>query len=95
MPDVDAPTAVSWGLANACVPAAELRARARQVAETIAEKPPMAVSNTKKLMRDVGKLAARIEEEGVHFQAQARSAEGREAIAAFKEKRKPNFSGAV
>jgi enoyl-CoA hydratase/carnithine racemase len=89
---VDASTAVAWGLANAVVPAAELRERARAAAVAVAEKPPNAVAVTKRLMREVEAITARIQEEGGHFTAQLRSAEGKEAMAAFRDKRKPDFS---
>ena len=89
---VDAQTALAWGLANAVVPAADLRERARAAAVAVAEKPPSAVAVTKRLMREVEAIAQRIQDEGVHFAAQLRSAEGREAMAAFREKRRPDFS---
>jgi enoyl-CoA hydratase/carnithine racemase len=89
---VDGPTAVAWGLANALVPLAELRPRARAAAETIAARPPAAVTLTKRLMRNAAALAAQIDEESRHFAAQLRSAEAREAFAAFREKRPPDFS---
>jgi enoyl-CoA hydratase/carnithine racemase len=89
---VDGPTAVAWGIANAVVPAADLRARARAAAEAVAAQPPSAVVLTKKLMRDDAALIARIAEENRHFTAQLRSPEAREAFAAFREKRRPDFS---
>lgn len=89
---VDATTAVAWGLANAVVPVAELRARARAAAVAVAARPPMAVAVTKRLMRQVQAVCDRIQEEGGHFAAQLKSAEGREAMAAFREKRKPDFT---
>jgi enoyl-CoA hydratase/carnithine racemase len=89
---VDAETAVAWGIANAVVPASELRARARAAAVAVAEKAPTAVAATKQLMRDVAAITQRIQDEGVHFAAQLGSAEGREAMAAFREKRRPDFS---
>lgn len=89
---VDAKTAVDWGIANAVVPQAELRARARAAAEAIAAKPPAAVAITKALMRDAAAYLARIEEEGGHFTSQLKSPEAREAFAAFREKRAPDFS---
>jgi enoyl-CoA hydratase/carnithine racemase len=52
------------------------------------------VTLTKRLMRDAEALAARIAEENHHFAAQLRSAEAREAFAAFREKRPPDFSHA-
>ena len=81
---VDAKKAVDWGIANAAVPRAELRA--------VAAKPASAVLTTKALMRDPGKLAARMAEEGVHFAAQLKTADAKEAFAAFAEKRAPDFS---
>src|SRR5579859_2165481 len=47
---VDGLTAASWGLANAAVPASDLRARARAAANAIASRPPAAVAATKALM---------------------------------------------
>jgi len=85
---VDAKSAVEWGLANAAVPAGELRARARAAAEAVAARPASATGITKSLMRDPAALAERMEIEGVHFAAQLKSAEAREAFAAFAEKRR-------
>jgi enoyl-CoA hydratase/carnithine racemase len=84
---VDGRTAVTWGLANAAVPADELRARARAAADAIAARPPAAVATTKRLMRDVAAISARMEEETTHFLAQLKSAEAREAFATFRDKR--------
>ena len=89
---VDARKAVDWGIANAVYPRAELRARARAAADAIAARPASAVRLTKALMRDPAGLAARMEIEGTHFAAQLKSAEAREAFAAFAEKRPPDFS---
>jgi enoyl-CoA hydratase/carnithine racemase len=89
---VDAAKAVAWGIANEVCPRAELRARARAAAEAIAARPASAVRLTKALMRDPDALAARMAIEGTHFAAQLKSAEAREAFAAFAEKRAPDFS---
>ena len=53
---------------------------------------PAAVVITKALMRDETGLAQRMDEEGAHFAAQLKSAEAKEAFAAFAEKRAPDFS---
>jgi enoyl-CoA hydratase/carnithine racemase len=84
---VDARTAVEWGIANAVVSSAELRARARTAAEAIAARPPAAVAITKRLMRDAAAIQAQIAEESRHFAAQLESDEAREAFAAFERKR--------
>ena len=89
---VDAQKAVAWGIANALVPRAELRAHARAAAEAVAKRPPAAVAITKALMRDPAALAKRLAEEGNHFLAQLASPEAREAFAAFAEKRAPDFA---
>jgi enoyl-CoA hydratase/carnithine racemase len=89
---VDAAKAVAWGIANEVCPRAGLRARARAAADAIAARPASAVRLTKSLMRDPEALAARMAIEGTHFAAQLKSAEAREAFAAFAEKRAPDFS---
>jgi enoyl-CoA hydratase/carnithine racemase len=89
---IDGPTAAAWGIANAVVPREELRARARSAAETVASRPRASVTLTKRLMRDAEQLAVRIAEENRLFAAQLKSAEAREAFAAFREKRPPDFT---
>jgi enoyl-CoA hydratase/carnithine racemase len=89
---VDGKTAAAWGIANAAVPAAELRAKARAAAEAVAARPASSVAITKALMRDPAGIAARMDEEGRHFAAQLKSPEAKEAFAAFAQKRAPDFS---
>jgi enoyl-CoA hydratase/carnithine racemase len=89
---VDAKKAVDWGIANEICPREALWARARAAADAIAARPASAVRLTKMLMRDPAALAARMELEGTHFAAQLKSAEAREAFAAFADKRAPDFS---
>jgi enoyl-CoA hydratase/carnithine racemase len=86
--ELEGRTAVEWGIANAVLPAADLRARARAAAEAIAARPPAAVRITRQLMRDAAALQTRIAEESRHFVAQLQSDEAREAFAAFQRKRR-------
>jgi enoyl-CoA hydratase/carnithine racemase len=89
---VDGVTAAAWGLANAVLPAAEVRPRARAAAQAVAARPPSAVAAAKALMRDKAAIAARLDQEAVHFAAQLLSPEAKEAFAAFAERRAPDFS---
>ncbi len=89
---IDGRKAEAWGIANVALPADQVRARARAAAEVVASRPPASVAITKALMRDPATLAARMEEEGQHFISQLKSAEAKEAFAAFAEKRAPDFS---
>ncbi len=89
---VRAPQALALGLVNAVLPAAELMPRALETAAKLAERPPTALKLTKTLMRDSAVLLERMQLEGGHFARQLGSAEVAEAIGAFFEKRKPDFS---
>jgi enoyl-CoA hydratase/carnithine racemase len=89
---MDAVSALSCGLANAVVPATELRAQARRAAETLAKRPAGALSQTKALMRETERIASQINRESGLFRERLQSAEAREAFAAFAERRQPDFS---
>ena len=89
---LDAATALVCGLANAVVPAQELRAKARQAAEALTKRPAGSLNQTKALMRDMDKIAAQIAREGALFRERLQTGEAREAFAAFAERRKPDFS---
>jgi len=92
---LDAASALACGLANAVVPVAELRSRARAAAEALTRRPPGALSHTKALMRDFQAIAARIDRESVIFAERLMTAEAREAFTAFAERRPPDFSSAA
>jgi enoyl-CoA hydratase/carnithine racemase len=89
---LNAATALACGLANAVVPVAELRTKARQAAEALTARPAGSLSQTKSLMRDAEKIAAQISRESVLFRERLQTDEAREAFAAFAERRKPDFS---
>jgi enoyl-CoA hydratase/carnithine racemase len=89
---VDAAAALSCGLANAVVPLADLRARARAAAETLTKRPAGSLSHTKALMRDLDRIAAQMARESDLFKERLQTAEAREAFAAFAERRRPDFS---
>ena len=89
---IDATTALASGLANAVVPATELRRKAMAAAVTLTKRPAGALSATKKLMRDFERIAARIVDESELFKERLRTPEAREAFAAFAERRQPDFT---
>lgn len=87
-------TAVRAGIANAVVPLAELFPTAEGVARRLAAKPPVAMATTKRLLRaaEEARLTAHMREEFAKFGALLRGPEAAEAVAAFQEKRKPDFT---
>jgi enoyl-CoA hydratase/carnithine racemase len=87
-------TAVECGIANAVLPADEVVAHARRVAERFNALPPGAVSETKRLLRGPQReaLLATVRSEALVFGKRLASPEAREAMQAFFEKRRPDFS---
>jgi enoyl-CoA hydratase/carnithine racemase len=86
--------AVECGIANAVLPAGEVVAHARRVAERFNALPPGAVSETKRLLRGPQReaLLATVRSEALVFGKRLASPEAREAMQAFFEKRRPDFS---
>src|SRR5262249_48912484 len=82
------------GFITAIVPEVELFERARGGALAVAALPPAAVRATKSLMRAryLKRVKEAMDEEGRVFSARLSSPEAREAMTAFFEKRKPDFS---
>lgn len=82
------------GFVTGIVPEAELFERARAGALALAALPPAAVRATKALMRKRygAQVAAAMDEEGAVFRERLASPEAKEAMTAFFEKRKPDFS---
>jgi|SRR5579883_3020420 enoyl-CoA hydratase/carnithine racemase len=89
---VSGPEAVALGLANKVLPQDEVLPAARAAARMLAQRPLGAIVATKRLMRDLPSLLARIEQEGSIFGERLKSGEAREALTAFLERRQPDFS---
>ena len=88
----DAKTAKEIGLINNYFPDDELSKKVNEVIEKLASKPPMALKETKKLMKaNSAQINKVIEKEGKIFRDQLIGSEVREALTAFFEKRKPKF----
>ena len=85
--------AVELGMANHICEKDALEATAQAAAEQLAEKPPAAVRISKRLLRSyLGNMEDVVQAEIVAFSAALESAEAKEAMTAFFEKRKPDFS---
>jgi enoyl-CoA hydratase/carnithine racemase len=86
--------ALAAGFVTEVVPEGELIEHARGAALALAALPPASVRLTKQLMkgRTAEAVAARLELEGGHFRERLASPEAKEAMSAFFEKRKPDFS---
>ncbi|WP_395651910.1 enoyl-CoA hydratase [Brevundimonas sp.] len=91
---IDGPTALAWGLANRCVPSADVDATAASLAAKVALRAPNSIRKTKRLMRDAEGLWALMQREGEAFGSQMSSPEAMEAFMAFTQKRAPDFSKA-
>ncbi|HPF26964.1 MAG TPA: enoyl-CoA hydratase/isomerase family protein [Steroidobacteraceae bacterium] len=84
--------AEQWGLVNAVVPEAEVVTRAIEMAERLAAGPTHAFGESKRLLaQSMGALESHMALESQTIARQAASAEGREGIGAFLEKRKPKY----
>ncbi len=96
MPDrFDSATALAMGLVNWVVPLAALNERADAIATRLASGPTIAFARTKALMNQSldASLEGQLEAEAQNFAECARTADTREGISAFVEKRKPRFTG--
>src|SRR5213594_4120428 len=90
----DARRAVELGLVTRVVPNQELLATATDTAQKLAQKAPAALQACKRLMKQSTReqLERAVKLENDEFAVRVRSAEAKEAFAAFLEKRPPNFS---
>lgn len=90
----DAHKALEIGLANKVLPADELFSMAEKSALKLAAKAPSALRNTKKLMKAelISQIEAVIDVELAYFSQALQGEESKEAVSAFIQKRKPDFS---
>lgn len=88
----DAARAHELGMINGVFPSDGIQEHVAARAKVLAERPASAVRLSKQLLRgDVNELRARIAEEADIFRERLGSPELAEAVAAFREKRSPDF----
>jgi enoyl-CoA hydratase/carnithine racemase len=92
---IDATTALAWNLVSQVVPHGELLPAANRLADEIAANPPQATRMTKRLIREGMHMSlASLLELSAAYQALAhQTADHREAVSAFLDKRTPTFGG--
>ncbi|MCC6790104.1 MAG: enoyl-CoA hydratase/isomerase family protein [Thermomicrobiales bacterium] len=83
---IDAMKAEAWGLVNEVVPRAELMARALAMADEIAANAPISVQIAKQVIDGGGATL-----EALAGALAATTADGREGVASFREKRAPDY----
>ena len=85
----------AWGLVTEVVEADALAVRAQEVASSLAELPPLAIGMTKRLLDGAAgaTLEEQLEREAQLQTAATRTDDFREGVAAFLEKRRPQFKG--
>ncbi len=92
---IDAATAEKWGLVSRVVPADQLMAEARKLAEKIAAQPPQALRTAKLLLRQGQTVSydTLLELSAASQALMHHTADHQEGVAAILEKRAPVFKG--
>ena len=92
---LSAQEAMEWGLVNQVVPDDEVDAATAALAQQFADGPAWALGHAKRVVYQgyESPLEEAAELEGVTIAAAMSTHDGREGIAAFVEKRAPNFTG--
>jgi enoyl-CoA hydratase/carnithine racemase len=90
----DARRAAELGLVTEVVSDTDVLAKATETARKLAAKPAAALQASKRLMKRpfLAQIEAAMTAENEEFSAQVRSEDAKEALTAFLEKRKPDFT---
>ncbi|MCJ7685162.1 MAG: enoyl-CoA hydratase [Desulfobacteraceae bacterium] len=92
---LSAQEALDWGIVTRLVPEKDLLTEARTLADRLAAGPTKAFGATKRLLQSglTESFESQMKHESRSIAEIARTEDGREGIAAFLEKRAPNFKG--
>lgn len=92
---VKAPEALAMGLVNHVYPDEELMERTLELAKRLADGPPVQMRDIKKLAYQSQRMDLRtsLETVSAHMAVVQSTQDYKEAVSAFKEKRKPQFKG--
>ena len=93
----DAGRAAELGLITEVISDKDVLARATETAGKLAAKPAAALQASKRLMKQPFReqIKAAMKAENEEFSAQVRSEDAKEALTAFLEKRKPDFTRSI
>jgi 2-(1,2-epoxy-1,2-dihydrophenyl)acetyl-CoA isomerase len=92
---IPATDAFDWGLVSEVVPAEDVRSRAIAFAEQLAAGPTVAFGRMRQLLRESwdNGVAEQLDRETENIVLTGRTADAREAVAAFLDRRQPSFEG--
>ena len=90
---VDAETALNWGLVTDLAERPDVVAKAREIAEQIATRAPIALQMTKQIIDGQSGEGLRLTLEALGSAASSATDDFVEGVTAFRNKRTPQFSG--
>jgi 2-(1,2-epoxy-1,2-dihydrophenyl)acetyl-CoA isomerase len=92
---VSGPDAAAWGMIHRAVPDDELEAATDELVTELAASATVAVGLTKRCIHRSlhGGLAEAMEHEAVALELSSRTADFKEGLLAFTERREPSFEG--
>jgi 2-(1,2-epoxy-1,2-dihydrophenyl)acetyl-CoA isomerase len=94
---LSAQEALDWGLVNKVVPDGELMKEAEALARKLANGPTLSFGSVKRLLNEAFSetLESQMEHESRGIVDMTRTKDAKEGIAAFIERRRPNFTGSL
>lgn len=93
--EISGATAVDWGIIHGCAPTDQLEDAANELVATLAAAPTVALGLTKWLLQSGNglDLDRHLQNEAMALELSSRSEDFREGLAAFRDKRRPEFQG--